>query len=252
MLLTALLLASAPVIRRIPAPEAHQGVAADATYVYAVANSMIGKYDKRTGRRVALWTGDSKLFPHTNSCAVVGPELVCAASNYPAVPMASSIELFDTATMRHKRTISLGPGRGSLTWLDWHRGSWWAAFANYDGRGGEPGRDHRWTVLVRMDAELVEREAWRFPDAILARFAPMSSSGGTWRSDGTLTITGHDHPELYVLKLPAAGSTLEHVGTMPIATPGQAIDWDPVEPDLLWSIDRAKKELVASRVGRVR
>lgn len=250
MLLTLLLLAAAPapVVRRIPAPEAHQGVATDGTHVYAIANSMIGKYDKRTGRRVAQWRGDPKFFPHTNSCAVVGAELVCAASNYPAVPMASSVEVFDTATMRHKRTTSLGPGRGSLTWLDWHAGSWWAAYANYDGRGGEPGRNHRYTQLVRLDADMREREAWRFPDTILARFTPMSSSGGAWRADGTLTITGHDHPELYVLRVPTAGSTLEHVGTILIATPGQAIDWDPDEPDLLWSIDRGAKMLVVSRV----
>lgn len=252
MLIALLLLQAAPVVRRIPAEEAHQGVAVDGGHVYAIANSTIGKYEKRTGKRVARWSGDPKLFPHTNSCAVVKAELVCAASNYPAVPMSSAIEFFDAATLRHKRTLSLGPGRGSLTWLDWHKGSWWAAFANYDGRGGEPGRDHRHTVLVRYDADMREREAWLFPPAVLARFAPMSSSGGAWRGDGLLYITGHDHRELYALKLPEAGSALVHVATLPIATPGQAIDWDPSDADLLWSIDRPARMLVASRVRRPR
>ena len=28
----------------------------------------------------------------------------------------------------------------ALTGLDRHDGSWWACFANYDAKGGEPGR----------------------------------------------------------------------------------------------------------------
>jgi hypothetical protein len=40
---------------------------------------------------------------------------------------------------------------------------------------------------------------------------------------------------------------LDHLATVPVATPGQAIDWDPAAPGLLWSIDRARVELVASR-----
>src|SRR3546814_13691061 len=97
----------------------------------------MGKYDKASGKRVAGWEGDPKLFPHLNSCAVVKAELVCAASNYPKLPMASSVEIFDAKTLRHIRTVSLGRMVGSLTAMDWHGGSWWAVFANYDDRGGE-------------------------------------------------------------------------------------------------------------------
>src|SRR3546814_2195672 len=69
----------------IAAPEADQGVASDRSHVYAIDNYAIGKYDKASGKRVAGWEGDPKLFPHLNSCAVVKAELVCAASNYPKV-----------------------------------------------------------------------------------------------------------------------------------------------------------------------
>ena len=71
---------------RLSAPEANQGAASDGRFVYAIDNDRIGKYRIDTGKRVAHWQGDRRLFPHMNSCTVAGRELVCAASNYPAVP----------------------------------------------------------------------------------------------------------------------------------------------------------------------
>lgn len=249
-LILAAAIASAPAVveRRLPAEEAHQGVANDHRRIYAIANDAIGAYDRATGRRVAQWRGDPRLFKHMNSCTVRSRRLVCAASNYPEVPQASAIEWFDTKTLRHVATRSLGPGRGSLTWLDWHDGSWWAAFANYDAKGGEAPRDHRWTTLVRFDAGFVEQGAWLFPPEVLARMAPKSASGGAWNRDGFLYVTGHDRPEIYVLKLPKAGSTLELVTTIRLPTNGQAIAWDARDDRLLWSIERGRKELVASRI----
>jgi hypothetical protein len=243
---------SAGEVQRIAAPEARQGVAAATTHVYAVDNSQIAKYDRRTGRRTASWSGDPAHYKHLNSCALVERALICAASNYPDVPMASSIETFDPQTLRPIATRSLGPGRGSLTWLDWHDGSWWACFANYDGRGGEPGRDHRSTMLVRFSRDFIEQGAWLFPAGVLTQMAPRSSSGGAWNADGLLYVTGHDRKELYALQLPPAGATLELVATVPTVTGGQAIDWDPRDSRLLWSIDRETRAIVASRIAPVR
>jgi len=239
----------APVLRRWPAPEANQGVAADRRHVYAVGNNAIGKYDKATGARVGGWTGDRALFPHINSCSAVGARLYCAASNYPAVPMASSVEVFDARRMAHVATHPLPPVPGSLTWVAPRAGGgWWAGFANYDGRGGAPGRDHRSTFLARLDDRFLPVASWLLPDAVLARMAPYSLSGGVPAGDGTFRVSGHDRPELYVLRLPAAGTRLEHVATVAIATGGQAIGTDPTDPCLLWSIERRARELVLSRV----
>ena len=233
--------------RRIPAAEARQGAASDGRFVYAIDNQRIGKYAIATGRRVASWSGDRKRYPHINSCTVVGRELVCAASNFPALPQLSSVEYFDAQRLIHRRSVSLGRGPGSLTAIDRHRGWWWAVFANYDGRGGQPGRDHRSTLLVRMDDGFRRLQAWTFPPAVLRRLAPGSVSGASWTADGRLTVSGHDRRELYVVAVPPAGTMLEHVATVPAATPGQAIDWDPRDPNLLWSIDRKRREIIASR-----
>ena len=233
--------------RRIAAPEARQGVASDGRFVYAIDNQRIGKYAIATGQRVASWSGDPKHFAHINSCTIVGPELVCAASNYPALPQISSVEFFDAAKLVHRRSVSLGQGPGSLSVIDRHQGKWWAVFANYDGRGGQPGRDHRATLLVQMDDAFRAQKSWAFPPTILDRISPNSISGASWTAGGQLTVTGHSRPELYVVAVPERGTVLTHVTTIPLATRGQAIDWDPRDPKLLWSIDRKRREIVASR-----
>ena len=137
---------------------------------------------------------------------------------------------------------------GSLTWIERKGKDWYAAFANYpEARGGEPGHDHRWTILVKFDAAFHATGSWHFPDDVLARFAPMSCSGGSWGEDGLLYVTGHDRPEMYALRLPEAGTVLDHVATIPIATDGQAFAWDRSHPDEFWAADRAGRSVVVSR-----
>lgn len=239
--------AIAETIRRLPAPEARQGVAVGARDLYAVANFRIARYDKRTGERRVAWEGDKARFPHINSCAVIARDLVCAASNFPAVPQWSAVEFFDPVTLAHRRTVSLGHGIGSLTWVDRRDGAWWAMFANYDGKGGEPGRDHRHTLLVRFDDQWRRTESWALPATVLARIAPMSVSGGGWGPDGRLYLTGHDRPELYAVTLPRSGAVLDHAGTYPIEAAGQAIDWDESDPGMLYGIDRSGSRILAMR-----
>ncbi|HWK35464.1 hypothetical protein [Sphingomonas sp.] len=243
---------AATVVARWPAEEARQGVAADARYFYPNSNNRIGKYDKVTGKRVAQWEGPLKLYPHMNSCVVDGAELVCAASNYPAVPMASVVEVFDTATLHHIRSVTLPPLPGSLTWIERHGDGWYGGFANYPAdHGGEAGHDYTWTRLVRFDAQFRPTGSWLFPASVLDRFAPMSNSGGSWGDDGLLYVTGHDRGELYALRLPDAGGMLEHVATIALPTGGQAIAWDRSQSRVLWSLDRATKMVVASRIPPV-
>jgi hypothetical protein len=233
--------------QRIPAVEARQGAASDGRFVYAIGNHRIGKYAIATGRRVASWKGNPRRFPHINSCTIVERTLVCAASNFPAFPPASSVEFFDPDQLVHLRSVSLAGGPGWLTAMDRHHGRWWAAFASYGGRGGQPGGDHQSTLLMRMDDAFRPLQAWTFPPSVLQRLAPNSVSGASWTADGRLTVSGHDRPELYFVAVPSAGSVLRHVATISVVTPGQAIDWDPRDPRLLWSVDRKRKQLVSSR-----
>lgn len=249
-------LAQAPVlksevVKRWKAPEATQGVAVDAKHFYAVANSKIAKYDKATGTKVAEWSGDRSRYPHINSCEVIGRDLVCASSNFPETPMTSAVEIFDPVRMVHLRTVALGQQVGSLTWVDRRDGFWWAAFANYDGKGGEPNRGHAYTQLVKFDDQWRRLEGWSFPASVTERFAPMSSSGGGWGPEGRLYVTGHDHPELYVLQLPKGGSKLDHVATIEAAIEGQAIAFDKSAPGILFGISRPNREVVSMKLPQI-
>ncbi|MDB5425911.1 MAG: hypothetical protein JWQ29_3327 [Phenylobacterium sp.] len=240
----------AELLRRYDAPEANQGVAVDAGSIYAVGNSEIGRYDRKTGRKTGAWSGDPKVFPHLNSCAAIAAELVCASSNYPATPMLSTVEVFDRARLTHIRSIPLGHQAGSLTWVVKQGGAWWAGFANYDGHGGERGRDHTASALVKFDAAWKPLAQWRFPRSVLDRFAPNSTSGGVWGDDGLLYVTGHDAGELYVLRAPEGGGVLEHVATIAAPIEGQAIGLGANRT--LFGIRRSSRQVVALRLPAVR
>ena len=238
-------------VRRIDAAEARQGVAADSTHLYAIDNRRIGKYDKRSGARVGGWEDVAGgRMKHLDGGVVIGGRLYAAHSNYPALPMTSSIEVWDVATMRHVATHSFGVHAGSLTWVDRHDGAWWVVFANYETGGGLPGRGVEWTVLERYDDQWRRTGGWTFPAALLARMRPYSNSGGVWAPDGRLYLTGHDEREMYVVRLPAAGSELEWVETVRGITPGQGIALDPALPGTLYGIDRAATEIVVLELPR--
>jgi hypothetical protein len=162
--------------------------------------------------------------------------------------MTSSIEIFDTASLRHLASHSFGVFEGSATWLDRRGDRWWVAFANYEGRGGEPGRGTASTVLVAFDEQWRPVARYTFPAELVKRFQPYSNSGGMWGSDDLLYVTGHDAAEVYVLRLPEAGAVLELADVIPAPITGQGIAWDRSEPGILYGIVKARREVIVSRL----
>ena len=238
-------------LRRYAAPEARQGVAVDAEHFYAVVNSRIGKYRRSDGVKVGEWTGDGMAIRHLNSCVVEAAELVCANSNFPQTPMASSIEVFDTRTMAHLRSIPLGVRDGSLTWIERHGGQWWAVLANYDPPRSHLGRTHRDTRVVLFNDEWAEVGGYGLPDSLLGRIAPHSISGGSFGPDGLLYLTGHDAGEFYVLRVPREGPVLEHIATIPAPIEGQAWAWDRSTGRRIFAISRSTGAVVVLAVPEV-
>lgn len=239
-------------VARFAAPEARQGVAVDAQHFYAVTDRGIGKYDKYTGAQVARYDSPKTgQIIHLDSAVVIDGKLYAAHSNYPMEPMTSSVEIYDAATLKHIGTHSFGILLGSLTWIDRHEGAWWGVFANYSrvfGRSPRPYGNSYWTTLVKFDDRWQPQQAWIFPDNIIRRSEPMSISGGSWGTDGLLYVTGHDHPEVYVMRLPRAGSILEHIETIPFAIDGQGIAWDRSRPGVLYGISRPNNHVVAAEL----
>lgn len=238
------------------AAEANQGVAVDANHFYAVDNQAIGKYDKKTGEFVAKWVGpkDGPII-HLDSGFVLDGKLYCAHSNYSQTPMTSSVEIWDTKTMKHIGTYSFGIRWGSFTWLDRYNGYWWGGFANYDkkvGIGGTPYGNKYNTTMVQFDDSWQPRQAWILPNSILSKFEDMSNSGGSWGPDDRLYLSGHDPAEIYAMTLPEAGSILVLDEIIPLQIKGQGIAWDRTSPGMIYGINRPTKEVIVSRYTEVK
>ncbi len=233
---------TARTLRVFQAPEADQGVAADARHFYAVDNTVIAKYEIASGRRVGQWTGvQNGLIRHLNSCLADGARLRCANSNYPLTPMGSSVEVFDSATLSHVDSHSLGMlDEGSLTWFERYRNGWIAGFAQYDGTGGVPFKDHRFSSVVTFDADWRRTGGWLLPSTVLERMAPHAASGGAIGPDGWLYLLGHDRPEMYVVARPPMGPVLIHVATIALEAEGQAFSWSQDGTRTIFTIDRRK------------
>lgn len=233
-----------------PAFDADQGVGVDDKYFYSVDNYSITKHDKSSGKALLQWYGgeDGPII-HLDSAMVLGHKLYAAHSNYDDYPMASSIEVWDTRSMRHLDSYSFGIYRGSLTWLDRYDGAWWATFANYnevpEGASEAYGLTAN-THLVKMNEKFQVVESWTYPADLLEEFDPMSNSGGSWGPDGRLYITGHDASAAFVMELPAAGSELRWIATVSLPDiEGQGIAWDRSSKDpMLWGISRDSHHVV--------
>lgn len=235
--------------------EARQAAAAGPEHFYGIGNHNLVKLRKDTGERVAEWVGPrGGPIIHFNAGYVDGNELVLAHSNFPQLPMASSVEVHDAVTLAPIRSHSLGIRPGSLTWAVRHKGRWWACFANYNSaRGGMPGMDQRWTHLGEFDDNWQMLRSWIFPPQVIATWGSSSSSGGDWGDDGLLYVTGHDEAELYVLRLPKQGVALEYLTTIDVPFEGQGWAWDRTVPGerVIYGIIRARQEIVAARIPRL-
>jgi hypothetical protein len=241
-------------LARWPVRGANQGVAVDAEHFYGIGNHVLVKHRKVDGVRVAEWISPrGGPLVHLNGGYVADGRLILAHSNFPQLPMASSLEIHDAATLAPVSTRSLGIRLGSLTWAEWRDGAWWACFANYNDQGTTPGFDQRWTFLGKFDERWQLLESWLFPPQIVAAWGKSSSSGGSWGDDGLLYVTGHDEQELYVVRLPKSGVTLEYVTTIDVPFEGQSWAWDRSAKGerIIYGISRARHEVIAARIPAV-
>ena len=236
-------------LRRWKPRGANQGVAVDAHHFYGIGNYVVGKYDKTTGARVAEWVGlRGGATVHLNGGLIQDGQLVLAHSNFPQLPMASSLEYFDPATVQPVKSLSLGIRHGSLTWAEKKAGFWWACFAHYNDQGTALGSDNRSTLVGKFDDTWQLLESWIFPPQVIASWGKSSCSGGSWGDDGLLYTTGHDEKKLYVLRVPKMGVTLDYVTTIDVPFEGQSWAWDRSDPRVIYGIIRRTGEVVVARI----
>jgi len=224
-----------------------------ADYFYAIVNYIIGKYDRKTGDLIRRWKSDrGGPIRHINSCFAEKGRLYCANSNHPQLPMASSIEIFDTQTMMHVESKSLGVmDEGSLVWFDHYKDGWIAGFAQYDDETGLPFKDHTYASVVTFDEQWRRTGGYAMPPKILEKMAPQAASGGAVGNDGRLYVMGHDLPEMYALEFPTMGPVLIHVATIAVPAEGQAFAFDQQDARRVWAISRPRQHVVSFRLPKI-
>jgi hypothetical protein len=218
--------------RALEAPEAFQAAAAHGDWVFAIANSQVAKYDRATGKRMAMSTGEAA---HLNSGFVWEGKLYCAHSNYPLVPEKSEIKVLDLESMKLTTFKDFGNFGGSLTWAVRHDDAWWCNFAHYGDANAK-------TFVVRLDDEWREQGRWTYPPEVLKAIGRNSLSGGIWLKDDLL-VTDHDNRVIYRLRLPKEGGVLEFIAKEPAPFTGQGFAIDAKTGGLV-GINRAKRQVI--------
>ena len=218
--------------RALPAAEAFQAAAADDEFVYAISSTLVAKYSRETGERIAVSQGEAK---HLNGGFFWKGRLYCSHSNYPLKPEQSQVKVLDVESMRLSTFKDFGDFGGSLTWVVRHDGHWWCNFAHY-------GADNSRTFLVKFDDDWRERGRWTYPASVIRDLGQYSLSGGLWHG-GDLLVTGHDDPVLFRLRLPEQGDVLEYLDRQRAPFTGQGIAHDPRTGGLV-GINRSKRLVV--------
>ncbi|MCC6507842.1 MAG: endonuclease [Pirellulaceae bacterium] len=221
--------------REFEAAEAIQAAAIDAQFVYAINNTQVAKYDRSSGQRLALSSGEAK---HLNSGFAWEGKLYCAHSNYPLMPEKSEIKVLDVQSMELTTYKDFGDYGGSLTWCVREDDVWWCHFAKYAELNSK-------SFLVKFDSDWKEINRWTLPPGLIAQLGQYSLSGGLWH-DGMLLATGHDDPIVFHLRLPKSGQVLELVGTEPAPITGQGFAIDRQSNELV-GINRAKRLVVFAK-----
>ena len=238
---------SPTIIKTYQVPSSRQAVAVDSNYFYVINNNSITKHHKKDGKQVSAWEDKDSQIHHLNSGIIINGRLYAVNSNYPQVPMASSIEIFDPVTLSHIDNHSFGILNGSSTWLDEHEGFWYVAFAHYTGRGDEQGKTNFWTRLVKFDKAWRQLESWIYPNELIDNFGTMSNSGGVILPDGRILCTGHDNYELYMLEFPSKGYTLVWQDTFPVGSYGQGIACEMAgDSTLIYGVVKKENKVVVS------
>jgi len=212
-------------IIRYKAKEATQGVISYGNYFYAIGTNTIGKYDKRTGKKLKT----SKKFKHLNGGIIKNNELYITHN-----PQGNNwIEIFDL-NLDHLRTINMNKHNGSLTWIDYHNNKWWGSLSFYKNNLNK-------SRIVQFDSNWNIIKKWEYPKELLNKFYPYSNSGGKFHN-GLLFLTGHDKGEIYVIKI---NDKIDLINIIKLPITGQGISSDG---NYVYGINRTLKEVVVVKL----
>jgi len=234
-------------LKRFSNENARQAVAVTSSHFYAINNSSIDMISKESLEVVQSWKDTTGSIPHLNSGIIIDDTLYCASSNYPKVPMTSTIEKFTLDPLRHIGSHSFGIFAGSCTWVLRTPNHWWAFFAHYENRAQSEGKGVEWSTLIRFDGAWRQQAGWVLPDTLVQKLRPYSLSGGIFVNENQLLVTGHHEPYVYLVELPKSGSELRFLREIPVPVKGQGLAIDPAN-GTFWGIHKKAREVINFKI----
>lgn len=168
--------------------EAKNGVALDGKHFYAISNSCIGKYSRKTGKKVL-----SKQFPFKNISGgtFVNGDLVVINNSSKS---GNILIWLDPDTLDIIDTMPVPQVSGTLSWIDWAWDKWWVCDAFFK-------KNVKETSIYCFNQDWVLEGYWKLPKSIVNEIKPESLLGGAWFGE-YLCVMSNDNPEMYILELP--------------------------------------------------
>ncbi len=229
----------AGIVKTFKVKEAKQGVAIDAKHFYAISNSHIGKYKRKTGEKVL---SKSMPFKHLNGGKMIDGDLVVVNNPTGKSARSNALVWLDPTTLNVIDILQLPQIRGSLTWADWAWNKWWVCDAWY-------GKDAKKTTIYCFNEDWILEGYWRLPKQVIEEISPYSLSGGEWFGEW-LCVSGHDKPEMYVLELPTDKIHAKLLKTVPVCFDGQGFSFDRGKKHTyVWGIRRKDSVVVRCAIN---
>jgi len=194
--------------------ESLHAVALDHTHFYAIANNTVGKYSRKTGKRVK----HVKLpFKHLGCGKIVNGDLLIVnnASHRPAVIWLDSLDLNIVDILEPDNV------KGPITLLDWHNTEWWIG----------TGRD-----VFAFDPDWKLIGYWKLPKEC------KNNTGGSWLR-GYLAIKNDKDITFY--KLPRDAVDCKTVGKSPINFDGIGITF---QGDYVWGVCEDSNSIIKETI----
>ena len=220
------------------AKEAKQGVAIDSKYFYAINNNSIGKYSRKSGKRVLY---KKVPFKHLNGGKIVNGDLV-VVNNPAGKPEQNALIWLDPSNLQVVDVMQMSFIQGSLTWFDWAWDKWWVCDARY-------GKKVKDTTIYCFNEQWEPMGFWKIPKSLVGDLEPYSLSGGAWFGDH-LYVSGHDKPEMYLLELPKDKLHAKLIQTVQVCFDGQGFVFERGKGKIyVWGIRRDDSVVVRCSVN---
>jgi hypothetical protein len=222
--------------------EARQGITVDDLYFYAISDRHVGKYERKSGKKVLSRKYDDNI-KHLNGGFIDGDNLVCTHNpkginsivtiNKHNLEIINRYDLTNTKLTNNINSTFIDGTNSYLTWISRYNSKTYGVIAFYKEHVDN-------TIFCEFDEKFNIINSWKFPKKVLSRLKPWSVSGG-FVKNGYIYASGHDKGEIYILHIKDDKNILELLEIIDVKSSGQGVSY---HNNNLFVIHRKKKQVI--------